>query len=308
MKQLVTKALYALLLIQVSTLSLAIEVAEYIVTDYRGDVIAELDESGDVRRRFTFQPFGTLAASGPISSNSTIGFAGHSHDFDQDLIYMRARHYSPELNRFTEPDAYEFIEGNLLNLNRYNYGNNNPYSYGDPSGNVVETLFDIGMLAYDVYHGNWVDAGFDLAAIVIPGVPAGLSKIDDVSSITMKSGSNTVTSTASATKESINDIASGTGKADFIVSSKGTTMPTNKDFNLVDSNVKGGDWFQIHNKHADAKVDSSSPHSHFPQQHGKRRSREIKQTDGADLDRVDNELRNGTMRIRKSRGDKGGWL
>ncbi|WP_194165961.1 SpvB/TcaC N-terminal domain-containing protein [Shewanella sp. YLB-07] len=102
------------------------------------------------------------------------------------------------------------------------------------------------------------------------------------------------------------DITKGIdGKADFIVSPKGTTMPTNKDFNLVDSNKKGGDWFQIHNKHTDAKV-GGSPHSHYPKQHGKNRTREIKRTDGGDLDRADNALRNGTMRERQNRGDKGG--
>jgi hypothetical protein len=45
-------------------------------------------------------------------------------------------------------------------------------------------------------------------------------------------------------------------------------MPTNKEFNLVDSNKKGGDWFQIHNKHTDAKV-GGSPYYHYPKQHGK---------------------------------------
>ena len=89
------------------------------------------------------------------------------------------------------------------------------------------------------------------------------------------------------------------------MSPNGTTMPTNKDFNLVDSNKKGGDWFQIHNKHTDAKV-NGSPHTHYPEQDGRSRTREIKTTDGSDLDYADNALRNGTMRERKNRGDKGG--
>lgn len=82
-------------------------------------------------------------------------------------------------------------------------------------------------------------------------------------------------------------------------------MPTNKDFNLVDSSNKGGDWFQIHNKHTDAKVDGS-PHTHYPKQHDRNRTREIKRTDGTDLDYADNMLRNGTMRERRNRRDDGG--
>ncbi len=62
-------------------------------------------------------------------------------------------------------------------------------------------------------------------------------------------------------------VTKSTGKPDFIVSPNGTTMPTNKDFNLVDSNKKGSDWFQIHNKHTDAKVNGST-HTHYPEQHG----------------------------------------
>lgn len=101
------------------------------------------------------------------------------------------------------------------------------------------------------------------------------------------------------------DVAKGAGKPDFIVSPSGTTMPTNKDFNLVGSNNKGGDWFQIHNKHTDAKVDGS-PHTHYPKRHDSNTTREIKRTDGADLDHADNILRNGTMRERRNRSDKGG--
>jgi hypothetical protein len=72
------------------------------------------------------------------------------------------------------------------------------------------------------------------------------------------------------------DFATKGVKPDFIVSSKGTAMPTNKDFNLVDSK-KPGDWFQIHNKHTDAKAPGIS-HTHFPERHQQRTTREIRTT------------------------------
>jgi hypothetical protein len=154
----------------------------------------------------------------------------------------------------------------------------------------------VGKLGIAIYSGHGVGAAamdvLDSAigvASPIPGVGIGL-KIRRAEKLAEKAKS--VTKGAG-------------GKADFIVSPKGTTLPTNKDFNLVDSNKNGGDWFQIHNKHTDAKV-GGSPHSHYPKQHGKNRTREIKRTDGGDLDRADNALRNGTMRERKNRGDKGG--
>jgi hypothetical protein len=64
------------------------------------------------------------------------------------------------------------------------------------------------------------------------------------------------------------DFATKGVNPDFIVLSKGTALPTNKDFNLVDS-MKPGDWFQIHNKHTDAKAPGIS-HTHFPERHQQR--------------------------------------
>ncbi|ASP38602.1 hypothetical protein CHH28_07895 [Bacterioplanes sanyensis] len=110
-----------------------------------------------------------------------------------------------------------------------------------------------------------------------------------------------------ARSQDVEKVVTKETKPDFIVSPNGTTMPTNKDFNLVDSNKQGGDWFQIHNKHTDAKVDGS-PHTHYPKQHANSRTREIKSTDGADIDRADQALRDGLMRERLDRKDKGGQL
>ncbi len=94
-------------------------------------------------------------------------------------------------------------------------------------------------------------------------------------------------------------------KPNFIVSQNETVMPTNKDFNLVDSNKKNGDWFQIHNTHTDAKA-PGNPHTHYPEQHDLNRTREIRNTTGADLDKADDLLKTGQMRERINRGDRGG--
>jgi hypothetical protein len=83
-------------------------------------------------------------------------------------------------------------------------------------------------------------------------------------------------------------------------------MPTNKDFNLVDSK-RSGNWFQIHNTHAGAKAPGVS-HAHFPQQHNQSTTREIRTTSGSDIDKADGLLRSGQMRERFNRADKGGPL
>ncbi|RDX39105.1 RHS repeat-associated core domain-containing protein [Vibrio campbellii] len=157
----------------------------YVISDFRNDVILEVDTKGKVLKRNYYKPFGVMESSGSTSSTEETGFSGQRYNHEVELVYMGARHYDPVLRRFLEPDKYEFDEG-IFNVNKYNYADNNPYKYGDPSGNVIETLFDVAMLAYDIYHGNWVDAGYDVVAIVVPGLPAGLNKIDDVAEATIK--------------------------------------------------------------------------------------------------------------------------
>ena len=68
--------------------------------------------------------------------------------------------------------------------------------YVDPDGNVIETFWDILFTIIDVAiasekslqgdHSGWTDVGVDLASVAIPGLPAGLSKIDDVVKVANK--------------------------------------------------------------------------------------------------------------------------
>lgn len=78
---------------------------------------------------------------------------------------------------------------NHINGNLYHYAGNNPVKYTDPDGRIVDTIWDIGFTLYDIGsaiyksskgdNSGWIDVGLDAAAILVPGIPAGLSKIDD---------------------------------------------------------------------------------------------------------------------------------
>ena len=60
----------------------------------------------------------------------------------------------------------------------------------DPTGEAIEPIWDVGLTIYDIFsaisksikggHSGWGDVALDAASILIPGVPAGLSKVDDV--------------------------------------------------------------------------------------------------------------------------------
>ena len=101
----------------------------------------------------------------------------------------------------------------------YHYGGNNPIKYTDPTGEAIETIWDIGLTIYDIFsaisksikgdHSGWGDVALDAASVLIPGVPAGLSKVDDVVKIGNKV--ENVTDVAN-TIEKITDTSKGVDK------------------------------------------------------------------------------------------------
>jgi RHS repeat-associated protein len=57
-----------------------------------------------------------------------------------ELLYLRARHYAPELGRFLTRDAWAGNSSRTSSLNRWVYSENNPVLYTDPTGNSIDSL------------------------------------------------------------------------------------------------------------------------------------------------------------------------
>ena len=64
-------------------------------------------------------------------------FAGEDYDDVVNLIFLRARYYSPSLKRFISEDDFPGIPTVPISLNRYIYCHNSPISYVDPTGHIV---------------------------------------------------------------------------------------------------------------------------------------------------------------------------
>ena len=99
------------------------------VTDITGSVIAEISSkflNTEVTTK-AYTPFGETESSG-------FGFKGEYYNADTGMIYLRARFYAPEMNRFSQKDILKGSVTDALSLNRYLYCQNDPVNFIDPSG------------------------------------------------------------------------------------------------------------------------------------------------------------------------------
>jgi len=113
----------------------------YLLSDHLGSVDTITDGTGKVVEVQKFSPFGSrISPTNPGApaparrSLVRLGFTGHMHDDDLQLINMRGRMYDPGLGRFVAPDVFAPDMSRALGLNSYAYGYNNPLRFTDPTG------------------------------------------------------------------------------------------------------------------------------------------------------------------------------
>ncbi|MBN2449259.1 MAG: RHS repeat protein, partial [Lentisphaeria bacterium] len=109
----------------------------YYTTDAAGNTTELTDAGGTVLNRYRYLPFGgsqmtVEAVANPFQYG---GLAGVQTD-GTGLLFMRARHYDPELGRFLQPDPIGIAGG----ANLYAYAGNSPLNHADPSGTIFETV------------------------------------------------------------------------------------------------------------------------------------------------------------------------
>ena len=123
--------------------------------------LAALSSRGDrpvapTTHTYRYAPFGAVLAGG--ISNNNRRFTGETQDLT-GLLYLRARYYDPTTGRFLTRDPVPGVATLPQTLNPYAYALNNPVLYVDPSGEFIETpwdlaviAFDLGMVAWDAYY------------------------------------------------------------------------------------------------------------------------------------------------------------
>jgi len=105
-------------------------------------------ESGQPDADFFLQPDDRLTATSTV--DNAFGFHGLPKDTETGLVYVRNRHYDPQLGRFLQPDPLGYVDG----PNPYQYSLNSPVNFSDPMG--LEVGWQIGN-----EHQRLEDAGVD---------------------------------------------------------------------------------------------------------------------------------------------------
>ena len=97
------------------------------VLNAHGDVVALLNNSGVVTKRYDYDAFGNELGIDNTDTN-TFRYCGEYFDVETGQIYLRNRYYQPVTGRFTQLDPIK--DG----LNWYAYCYNNPVVFTDASG------------------------------------------------------------------------------------------------------------------------------------------------------------------------------
>lgn len=151
----------------------------YFLADRLGSTIGLTNDSGEVKQRYTYDPYGSVTQVDTATGfTNPYLYAGREAD-TAGLYYYRARYYSPGMGRFISEDPVGFKGGQL---NFYAYVNGAPLNYRDPSGKfIIEAFVGAGLgAAFGVINGvlhgeSWQDIRNDAEAGALTGAVIGLT-------------------------------------------------------------------------------------------------------------------------------------
>ena len=116
------------------------------LADALGSVRTEMVGT-EVTHATTYGPYGNVFHHAG-ESGTVYGFTGEETD-SSGLIYLRARYYNPAIRLFMSRDPFAGHHTRPQSQNGYSYVEGNPVNYTDPTGKVVDTLWDLYVFTED---------------------------------------------------------------------------------------------------------------------------------------------------------------
>lgn len=140
-----------------------------------GDILGYVNESGGVVASYTYGPFGELTSlSGSMADSFQFRLMTKRYDNVLNMYDFGDRWYSVALRRWISRDPL----GEDGGINLYSFCENDPVNKFDPNGCIpLDTIWDIGNIIYDICVGDDVALAADTAALMLPYVPAGSTKL-----------------------------------------------------------------------------------------------------------------------------------
>lgn len=128
------------------------------VKNLQGDIIAIVDELGEVIVEYSYDAWGNVTFHETSLQNMTkastlcfvspFTYRGYCYDYDIELYYLQSRYYSAEIGRFINTDDTQIAietQGDLLGANLFAYCCNEPIQGYDPTGLRSSTLVGAGI-------------------------------------------------------------------------------------------------------------------------------------------------------------------
>ena len=130
----------------------------YYVTDFRGSVVAIVDENGTITHKYQYDEFGKVVQKKEADYNpfQYVGKYGVMYLTDHQY-YMRARHYDPTIGRFLSEDP-------IWSTNLYPYADNNPITKIDPMGKSSDEI--VGIIIDSIIENVEFDTNIEVCAFL----------------------------------------------------------------------------------------------------------------------------------------------
>ena len=122
------------------------------VKNLQGDIIAIVDEFGEVIVEYSYDAWGQVTFHETSLQNMTkastlcfvspFTYRGYCYDYDIELYYLQSRYYSAEIGRFINADTYIDTGTGVLGMNMFAYCENNAVNRIDKDGFASIKLSD----------------------------------------------------------------------------------------------------------------------------------------------------------------------